>query len=141
MESITDILLSPKTVFQFFFVIFEAVYSAALSIRLTRLKPRGPPRARNHQKQESMQPFRGMGLWRGPAMGYYGTGCVCFCLQAYVSCSLGIWNIGYIMIVYGVVDAICSFGFGRLVQYVGHIPFFVLGELHIRLMVCLFVCL
>ncbi|XP_041375305.1 protein unc-93 homolog A-like isoform X2 [Gigantopelta aegis] len=49
--------------------------------------------------------------------------------RAYVSCSLGIWNIGYIMIVYGVVDAICSFGFGRLVQYVGHIPFFVLAFL------------
>lgn len=41
---------------------------------------------------------------------------------------LGVWNVGYIMIVYGVADAICSFLFGRLVQYVGHIPFFVLGE-------------
>jgi len=32
------------------------------------------------------------------------------------------------MICYGVVDAICSFAFGRLVQFVGHIPFFVLGK-------------
>ena len=52
-----------------------------------------------------------------------------FPLQAYVACSLGIWNIGYVMIVFGVTDAVCSFSFGRLVQYVGHIPFFVLGTL------------
>ncbi|XP_041375281.1 protein unc-93 homolog A-like [Gigantopelta aegis] len=49
--------------------------------------------------------------------------------RAYVTCSLGIWNIGYVMIVYGITDAICSFSFGRLVQYVGHIPFFVLAFL------------
>ncbi|KAK7500311.1 hypothetical protein BaRGS_00008534 [Batillaria attramentaria] len=47
--------------------------------------------------------------------------------KSYISCTLGIWNIGYVMICYGVVDAICSFVFGRLVQYVGHIPFFVLA--------------
>ena len=33
------------------------IESAALSIRLTRLKPRGPPRAGAHQKQGPMQPF------------------------------------------------------------------------------------
>ena len=49
-------------------------------------------------------------------------------LQSYVGCALGIWNIGYVMICYGVVDAACSFAFGRLVQFVGHIPFFVLGN-------------
>ncbi|KAL8590614.1 hypothetical protein ACOMHN_011050 [Nucella lapillus] len=47
--------------------------------------------------------------------------------QAYVSCTIGVSNVGYIYIVYGVVDAACSFLFGRLVQYVGHIPFFVLA--------------
>ncbi|KAK7500310.1 hypothetical protein BaRGS_00008533 [Batillaria attramentaria] len=49
--------------------------------------------------------------------------------KSYISCTLGIWNIGYVMICYGVVDAICSFAFGRLVQYVGHIPFFILATL------------
>ena len=49
--------------------------------------------------------------------------------QSFVSCTLGIENIGYVMICYGVVDAICSFTFGRLVQFVGHIPFFVLGRI------------
>lgn len=33
------------------------------------------------------------------------------------------------MICYGVVDAICSFAFGRLVQFVGHAPFFLLGKI------------
>ena len=49
--------------------------SAALSIRLTRLKPGGPPRAGAHQKQRPMQPFRGRGDVKGPkeARGLGGT--------------------------------------------------------------------
>ena len=38
--------------------------SAALSISLTRLKPRGPPRAGAHQKQGPMQTFRGRRMSR-----------------------------------------------------------------------------
>ncbi|KAL4235032.1 unc-93 A [Mactra antiquata] len=49
--------------------------------------------------------------------------------RSYISCSIGIWNVGFVMICYGVVDATCSFTFGRLVQYVGHIPFFILAYL------------
>ncbi|XP_067651790.1 protein unc-93 homolog A-like isoform X1 [Haliotis asinina] len=49
--------------------------------------------------------------------------------RSYITCSMGISNVGYIMICYGVVDALCSFIFGRLVQYVGHIPFFILAFL------------
>ncbi|XP_059148852.1 protein unc-93 homolog A-like [Physella acuta] len=45
--------------------------------------------------------------------------------QAYISCTLGIWNLGYVMICYGVADALCSILFGRLVVYIGHIPFFI----------------
>ena len=48
--------------------------------------------------------------------------------QSFISCSIGIWNVGFVMICYGVVDAICSFTFGQLVKYVGHIPFFILGK-------------
>ena len=32
------------------------------------------------------------------------------------------------MICYGVVDATCSLLFGKLVEYVGRVPFFVLGK-------------
>ncbi|CAC5397843.1 Protein unc-93 homolog A [Mytilus coruscus] len=47
--------------------------------------------------------------------------------KSYISCAIGIWNVGYVMICYGVVDAVCSFAFGRLVQIVGHAPFFLLA--------------
>lgn len=47
--------------------------------------------------------------------------------KSYVGCALGIENIGFVMICYGVTDAVCSLLFGRLVQFVGHIPFFVLA--------------
>lgn len=50
------------------------------------------------------------------------------CFQSFVACALGIENIGYVMICYGVTDAVCSLSFGRLVQFVGHIPFFALGK-------------
>ncbi|KAK7115237.1 UNC93-like protein [Littorina saxatilis] len=49
--------------------------------------------------------------------------------QSYVSCTLGVANVGYIFICYGVVDALCSFTFGLVVIVVGHIPFFVLMTL------------
>ncbi|KAL5022316.1 hypothetical protein ScPMuIL_001471 [Solemya velum] len=47
--------------------------------------------------------------------------------KSYISCTLGIWSVGYVMICYGVTDAVCSFTFGRLVQYFGHATFFVLA--------------
>ncbi|XP_045191368.1 protein unc-93 homolog A-like [Mercenaria mercenaria] len=49
--------------------------------------------------------------------------------KSFVACALGIEDIGFVMICYGVVDAICSFSFGRLVQFVGHTPFFLLAFL------------
>ncbi|KAF6026923.1 UNC93A [Bugula neritina] len=48
-------------------------------------------------------------------------------MQAFVTCPLGSWWVGYVAICYGVVDAICSASFGKLVQYFGRIPFFILG--------------
>lgn len=47
--------------------------------------------------------------------------------NSYVNCTLGVWNVGFVMICFGVVDAFCSFTFGRLVQWFGHIPFFFLA--------------
>ncbi|KAK3600238.1 hypothetical protein CHS0354_030269 [Potamilus streckersoni] len=47
--------------------------------------------------------------------------------KSFVSCTIGIWNVGYVMIAYGVTNASCSLLFGRLVHYVGHVPFFVLA--------------
>ncbi|KAL1130888.1 hypothetical protein AAG570_012129 [Ranatra chinensis] len=47
--------------------------------------------------------------------------------QAYVSCALGIPSVGYVMICFGVVNAICSVVFGSLMKYVGRLPLMALG--------------
>lgn len=47
--------------------------------------------------------------------------------QAYVSCALGIHQIGYVMICFGVVNAICSIIFGSVMKYIGRIPIIALG--------------
>lgn len=47
--------------------------------------------------------------------------------QAYVSCALGIHQIGFVMICFGVVNAICSILFGSVMKYIGRMPIIVLG--------------
>jgi MFS family permease len=49
--------------------------------------------------------------------------------QAYVSCALGIHQIGYVMICFGVVNAICSIIFGSIMKYIGRKPIIALGTL------------
>ena len=48
-------------------------------------------------------------------------------LQSFITCSVGIWNVGLITLPFGVVNAIVSFSFGALVKYTGRIPVFMLG--------------
>lgn len=48
--------------------------------------------------------------------------------QAFVSCALGIHQIGYVMICFGVVNAICSIIFGTIMKYIGRIPIIILGK-------------
>ena len=47
--------------------------------------------------------------------------------QGYVSCAYGIGNLGYVLITFGVCDAIMSFAFGIVINKVGRIPIFYLG--------------
>lgn len=49
--------------------------------------------------------------------------------QAYVSCSLGIHNVGFVMITFGLTDAIFSMVFGSIIKVVGRIPIFVFGAI------------
>ncbi|XP_055586505.1 UNC93-like protein [Uranotaenia lowii] len=49
--------------------------------------------------------------------------------QAFVSCALGVHQIGYVMICFGVVNGLCSIVFGFLMQYTGRIPLIVSGAL------------
>lgn len=43
---------------------------------------------------------------------------------------MGIHSIGYVMICFGVVNAICSIIFGSIMQYIGRIPIIALGKLN-----------
>ena len=47
--------------------------------------------------------------------------------QAYVTCGWGVHNVGYVMITYGVCDAVFSMGFGYIIKIVGRIPIFIFG--------------
>ncbi len=38
--------------------------------------------------------------------------------QGYVACAWGVHNIGYVLITYGFVDAVCSASFGSFIKYV-----------------------
>lgn len=60
--------------------------------------------------------------------------------QAYVSCALGIRSIGYVMICFGVVNALCSLLFGSAMKYIGRFPILVMGAaLHLGLIVWLLI--
>lgn len=61
-------------------------------------------------------------------------------LQAYVSCALGIRSIGYVMICFGVVNALCSLVFGSAMKYIGRFPILIMGAaLHLGLIVWLLI--
>ncbi|XP_070571754.1 protein unc-93 homolog A-like [Ptychodera flava] len=56
--------------------------------------------------------------------------------QSFVSCSLGVQMVGYVMIAFGITDALASLLFGRIQEYVGRIALFILGAItHLGLMV------
>lgn len=69
-------------------------------------------------------------IWIGMEQAFIGADFT----QAYVSCALGIPSVGYVMICFGVVNAICSLLFGSVMKYIGRIPIMALGALvHISL--------
>ncbi|KAJ8302834.1 hypothetical protein KUTeg_019230 [Tegillarca granosa] len=60
------------------------------------------------------------GIERGFMTGVFTT--------AYISCSLGLTYIGYVMVCYGLVDAVCSYVFSRLTSCIPSPCFFVIGK-------------
>ncbi|KAL5276959.1 unc-93 family protein [Megaselia abdita] len=58
--------------------------------------------------------------------------------QAYVACALGVHQIGFVMICFGVVNAICCLLFGSIMKYIGRIPIIILGlVVHFTILVVL----
>jgi len=64
-------------------------------------------------------------FWSGVEQGFFGADFT----AGYVSCAWGVSNVGYVLITYGVVDAICSATFGSFIKYVGRVPIFIGGAL------------
>ncbi|CAG9855697.1 unnamed protein product [Phyllotreta striolata] len=66
-----------------------------------------------------------MTVWIGMEQAFIGADFT----QAYVSCALGIPSVGYVMICFGCVNAVCSLLFGSIMKYVGRAPIMGLGVL------------
>lgn len=64
-------------------------------------------------------------IWIGMEQAFIGADFT----QAYVSCALGIPSVGYVMICFGVVNAVCSLLFGSVMKYIGRAPIIFLGFL------------
>lgn len=47
--------------------------------------------------------------------------------KSFITCSIGIWNVGLVTIPFGVVNALVSFGSGRIAKYTGRLPIFLAG--------------
>lgn len=79
-----------------------------------------------HQmKKPNQQLLVPITLWIGMEQAFIGADFT----QAYVACALGVHQIGYVMICFGVVNAICSIVFGSIMKYIGRIPIIALGAL------------
>ena len=53
-----------------------------------------------------------------------------FCVsteQAFITCSWGVWNVGFVLICYGAADAVGSVVSGSLVRQLGRVPIFLFG--------------
>ena len=47
--------------------------------------------------------------------------------QAYITCSWGVENIGFVLICYGITDAIGCLVCGNIVKKIGRVPLFIYG--------------
>lgn len=79
----------------------------------------------NQCKKPNQQLLIPITVWIGMEQAFIGADFT----QAYVSCALGIHLIGYVMICFGVVNAICSIIFGSIMKYIGRIPIIALGAI------------
>jgi len=79
----------------------------------------------NQCKKANQQLLVPITVWIGMEQAFIGADFT----QAYVSCAMGIHSIGYVMICFGVVNAICSIIFGSIMKYIGRIPIIALGTI------------
>lgn len=64
-------------------------------------------------------------IWIGMEQAFIGADFT----QAYVSCAMGVSHVGFVMISFGVVNAICSLLFGSVMKYIGRAPIIIFGAI------------
>merc|ERR1711936_1566305 len=64
-------------------------------------------------------------FWSGVEQGFFLSDYT----AGYVSCVLGVHNVGWVLITYGVLDALCSISFGVVIKFTGRVPIFLLGAI------------
>ncbi|XP_042205190.1 UNC93-like protein isoform X5 [Homarus americanus] len=79
----------------------------------------------NHMRHPYQLLIIPLTMWSGVEQAFLGADYT----AAYVSCGLGVHMVGYVMICYGVCDAICSITFSPLVKMVGRVPIFTMGAI------------
>ncbi|XP_063872168.1 UNC93-like protein isoform X1 [Scylla paramamosain] len=77
----------------------------------------------NHMRHPYQLLIIPLTIWSGVEQGFFQSDYT----AAYVSCGLGVHMVGYVMICYGVCDALCSVSFSPLVKLVGRVPVFTMG--------------
>lgn len=79
----------------------------------------------NHMRHPYQLLIIPLTMWSGIEQGFFTSDYT----AAYVSCGLGVHMVGYVMICYGVCDALCSITFSPVVKMVGRVPVFAAGAL------------
>jgi len=79
----------------------------------------------SHLKKPYQQLLIPITIWIGMEQAFIGADFT----QAYVSCALGIPSVGYVMICFGVINALCSLLFGSLMKYTGRFPIMAVGAI------------
>ncbi|XP_045110446.1 UNC93-like protein [Portunus trituberculatus] len=77
----------------------------------------------NHMRHPYQLLIIPLTIWSGVEQGFFQSDFT----AAYVSCGLGVHMVGYVMICYGVCDALCSISFSPLVKLLGRVPVFIVG--------------
>ena len=73
-------------------------------------------------------------IWSGLEQGFFGADFT----AGYVSCAYGVDKVGFVMITFGVTDAICSYGLSMLIRKIGRIPIFCFGAIVNLLVIVVF---
>ena len=77
----------------------------------------------NHMKKPYQLLIIPLTIWSGMEQGFF----VSDFTAGYISCIFGVGEVGWVLITYGVCDALCSLFFGMIIKYTGRPPIYLLG--------------